>query len=823
MKQQLIRLSFLLLYLLIGFSSSKIYGFQVKEDSTVVVPTAVQLSDVPLLLAEDKKHLDYQLLPIINQEVILKQEVLKDSLESRYIYLVEISETLLEKLPDFSLIGSTQNRWGRLNENIIQVEKKITKYTEGLNQANEALEFEKEKWGLTINSFKGKSVNKELYSSAKLLVGDYRRGLKALKDSMNHALVVQKELSSMRLSLLEYQSRLEGLEDHHTKQLLAKRSPALWQLEFSALADSLQEKTNAHGMIFQMSLDESLEYLAYNVEGMLPVPLLIIAVFVLIFYIKKSVPNYQGYDSKWSALIHKIKANPLLVSYFFGICFMLKYLAEMPVILSKIIGALLLLPFGLLFSRLYKAPYRWLVFIISLALWTENLLEFGYVNDAESRVVDLFVMLLLIVFLKQIKAFKGGYSSAIQDVYLNRLMKKGLSFFLGVLVVLLLANFFGYVYFYRLFFSATLVSFLSAFVCITLFVLAKGILDMLFVTKIASKLVLIQELREEVFTFLSKVLKWSFVIFWSVLTLKSFFLWDEVQELFYTVWNFGTDLENFHLTVGGLVSFFLIITGAVLTSQVIKTILRYEILSRMELSRGVPMAISSITHYVLITTGFLVALAYSGFNLEKLSIVAGALGVGIGFGLQNIVSNFISGLILVFERPITEGDTVTVKNVEGTVKKIGIRSTIIEQYDGAELIVPNASLISDQVANWTMSNKRRRVKVMIYTDLDADPEQVLQLVKEGLDNLDGVLKFPVPNIYYQGQLQHAREFMIFYWLASDILINKSNVQLMITRVLKNACINTVVPQYFKNAPELLKEGKVEDSSNEEQENNTPKN
>jgi potassium-dependent mechanosensitive channel len=119
--------------------------------------------------------------------------------------------------------------------------------------------------------------------------------------------------------------------------------------------------------------------------------------------------------------------------------------------------------------------------------------------------------------------------------------------------------------------------------------------------------------------------------------------------------------------------------------------------------------VSTVVYYTLLLFGFFIALGMAGVDINRFTLLAGAFGVGVGFGMQNIVNNFISGLILLFERPIHLGDTVEVAGVQGVVKHIGIRSSVITTQDGADAIIPNATLISEKLMNWTLTNDWRRV------------------------------------------------------------------------------------------------------------------
>ncbi len=153
-------------------------------------------------------------------------------------------------------------------------------------------------------------------------------------------------------------------------------------------------------------------------------------------------------------------------------------------------------------------------------------------------------------------------------------------------------------------------------------------------------------------------------------------------------------------------------------------------LTYARMDHGAREAVVTITGYVLITLAALLGLSIAGFHLQNLAIIAGALSVGIGFGLQNIVNNFVSGLILLFERPVRTGDWVVVGNTEGYVKSISIRSTQIQTFDHADVIVPNSELISHQVTNWTLHNRQGRMHIPIGVTYGSDIEKVQQLLEQ---------------------------------------------------------------------------------------------
>jgi len=184
------------------------------------------------------------------------------------------------------------------------------------------------------------------------------------------------------------------------------------------------------------------------------------------------------------------------------------------------------------------------------------------------------------------------------------------------------------------------------------------------------------------------------------------------------------------------------------------------------------------------------AISAIGVDLGKFGLLAGAMGVGLGFGLRNVIENFVSGLIIIFERPIEVGDTIETGTVFGNVEKIGIRSSTVQTFDGSEVIVPNGSLISNQVINWTLSDRRRRIQLPVKVAFGHDPHKVLELLLKVAGEHAGVLNTPEPQAFFDGFGDNYLDFSLYYWVLDNILQIKSEVALGVHDTLKSAGVDT---------------------------------
>lgn len=211
----------------------------------------------------------------------------------------------------------------------------------------------------------------------------------------------------------------------------------------------------------------------------------------------------------------------------------------------------------------------------------------------------------------------------------------------------------------------------------------------------------------------------------------------------------------------------------------------------------------------IFTLGIIIAFAASGIPIDKIAIVLGALSVGIGFGLQTIVNNLVSGIILAFERPVQIGDTVQVGQIEGIVKEIGIRSSKIRNWDGADIIIPNGDLLAHHLTNWTLSDKKRRVELIIGVAYSSDMDQVTQLIEAQL-SVDGILNLPAPRVFLQTFADNSVNFRVLFWVNDvDVWVSiRDTVMRGIFKSFQENDVEIPFPQrdiYVKSFPGLIQE------------------
>jgi small-conductance mechanosensitive channel len=228
----------------------------------------------------------------------------------------------------------------------------------------------------------------------------------------------------------------------------------------------------------------------------------------------------------------------------------------------------------------------------------------------------------------------------------------------------------------------------------------------------------------------------------------------------------GTKLERgtISVSIGDIMAFGLTIWVSYLLSNFIRYTLKEEVYSRTHTPSGTAYASSRLLHYTILAIGFVVGLGVLGMDLSKVSILAGAFGVGIGFGLQSVVNNFVCGLILLFERPIHVGDTIEVGELMGEVRRIGFRASMVRTYQGSDIIVPNSQFISANVTNWTFSDRLRRIELPVGVNYASAPKRVIELLEEVARSNQQVLKYPAPQCLFMGYGDSSINFELRVWI-----------------------------------------------------------
>lgn len=242
-------------------------------------------------------------------------------------------------------------------------------------------------------------------------------------------------------------------------------------------------------------------------------------------------------------------------------------------------------------------------------------------------------------------------------------------------------------------------------------------------------------------------------------------VWEQVRGVLSTPL---VKLGDTSLTLGKLLYLALLILVIVWVSGKMKRIFLRRILSKSQMDIGAQQAVATILHYILVLVGLMIVLETSGIDLTTLNVLAGAVGVGIGLGLQEIVNNFISGLVILFERPIKINDRIQVGDVDGKVTDIKARSTTVLTNDNVSIIIPNSKFITENVINWTHNDAKMRFRIPVGVAYGSDPHRVKEALFAAAASHEGVLEEPKPNVWFRAFGDSSLDFELLVWTSSMV-------------------------------------------------------
>jgi small-conductance mechanosensitive channel len=358
--------------------------------------------------------------------------------------------------------------------------------------------------------------------------------------------------------------------------------------------------------------------------------------------------------------------------------------------------------------------------------------------------------------LVQIKSLK-------EQLYIKAFFKWATILFIGLNVLSILHNIFGRVSISNM---LSLTAFISLTQIVALSVLLKIILEIIILQIYTTR---IKAGIEKVFDHehLSETLKKPFIIIisymWLVVIASDLNIWESLRTSFGSLLSHPNTIGSITFTLGNIVLFFIIIWVAHLLQKYVAYFFgeiddeNEENVNKRQHSKLL------ITRLVVLISGYLLAVAASGMPLDKLSILLGALGVGVGLGLQNVVNNFVSGIILIFDKPIQIGDVIDISSESGRVKSMGLRTTKINAPNGAEIIIPNGNLLSQNITNWTYTDNLKLVEISIEITGETTPDAINETISKSLESLPLVNNSKPSQIYYTSISEGKYKIQIKFW------------------------------------------------------------
>jgi small-conductance mechanosensitive channel len=732
------------------------------SDTLVINQSVIKYSEIPSESVEIRIKILNELNYLVSEETFQKINSKKN------IALNSINPFLEENLHqlDFSKnIRFLENRIVRLNDEkqvFIKLKDELTGIISDLDGYKNDLKNEAFIWKNTLQFMESNTLNQ----SAPIKLTETI----VFIDSM---LQVTSQKNNQLLEILEkiipVVYRIDK-EIEQTKELLNTRQSQVWKSDQLPFFKISFENTKQHREEFvetkKTEFNELLIYLKMRIETVLS----FIFVFILLVYFfirtkRKIKIQNSGYGFYYKQLFFKILACPISAALVLTLILSLFILNNRPIIFREITFYAMVFPLfhvlGVIVNkqfRLYIYGFGVLSLLFMLLLLLSN-------ESAYYRVVLLLIslneFLLLTFFLYRFKLEKE-----------KKLIQRGINFFVKTHLLLagigFISNLTGRILLTELVINAVFSNVFFGFSLFIAVILINGILVMAVDTDSWQKINIFKNHGEQIKKRISESFVFLAFLVWTLLLLRNFRILDYVFKQLQHLINAEIKIGSEVFSVDLILTFILVIYLSIVISNLVRFLLEEDLLTHFSLSNGIPHSIALIVKYSIITIGFFLAIYSAGVSIDKFTIIIGAMSVGIGFGLQNIFNNLVSGLILLFERPIQIGDIVEVGTLTGNVKSIGLRSSKVETFEGAEVIVPNGQLISNEVINWTLSDKRRRVELEIHVAYNSDIVLVNQILTHILMNHTELVKEPLPSVFLQKLGESSIDIILLFWI-SDYL------------------------------------------------------
>lgn len=697
-------------------------------------------------------------------------------------------------------LSSRKIEWKNYRSKLKEYQEFVNDRTEEIGEINEELIKELSKWQKTKEELEKNVESGDIYEGLNQVISKIQEVIQIAHDRMDDVFVVQKNLTEMVLTMDSIIAEIDRVMLQIQKDYFVFDSKPIWKhQELSPISnDSLSVSPNLNaqtptiGFNFSENRRQISEFYFLNGKK---------AVFQAIF-ILLTLSLFILVGRKWKIDIDKINstvereakvvlANPLISTLVIGLLISVFFYDGLIPILGEIHLFLIFGATVILLPQLTEKRFRKFL----LLLFTTYILQF-YNSHLESDSFMRWMMVLegcLLVF-TLILGIKTVRNSPKNYGRIARFFRTIIPFYVFISVITVIANIIGMVGLSKFLTKGVLFSTMLGLVVFLAVKIVVSISILLLKLRKSYNLQTLTTMVQATNDRIKPILFWTGFIVWIYFTLRAFdlyqFILDWIDKILIIEWNIG----EMTISLGGILAFTGIFIATMILAKLAATIFQDEWMVKV-LPRGVAPAISLILRIVLVTIGLWVGLSAAGLDLSKLGFIIGALGVGIGFGLQNIVLNFTAGLILAFERPINLGDAIEIDQEFGVVTNIGVRSSNIKTYDGKEAIIPNGDLISKKVINWTLSNRDRRSKIFLKTSPSANPKKAIELFNSIASEHEKTFNDPAPKTYFKsygvdGNLQ----FELLYWTTfSDTLKANHEIALSIFDALKEEGIQAPIP------------------------------
>ena len=737
---------------------------QVEDSVFVASPEAIETIRISSETEKTRQTVNRALQRVLdngdmrNVDTLFNETVaLYEQERERYIEFRAVTPNKLKlnnEIRKWGALESARNRW--LDQ--------LSSYMTRANVSAEILEFEKETWELTRADAIVNDVPASVIATIDNTLALIDETSAEIDEQLAFSLDVSARITEQKIEISDIIADLENWSTSGELQAFYQRHEPIWNTPMKIFGSASRSKlTSAQGHFAAVKV--YYRDFKWQVNIYLFISILLI---VFIYYLRNRMlrVEFDDNDENLERVRHIVAKQTAVSCLYFLSVLALFYLGDLPGIVAESFLLIVLASSILILRPFMDRRFFWLIPIIMVLFVMDTSKTYVWFSSPGYRLYQYFESILILgalwYFLIPSSKLEGLEKSTI-----NRILLIGARVLIPLNVISIVANTLGYTNLADIIIRLSVMGATVTVLAYGVMIVLGGVIGTSLSVYFAEHSNFNPKASEIIKTQTQRIVTWTSIFLWVLFILVSAELYRPLfnsLELWLTEpWTAG----DFSITPGAVLSFFLVIVVAFILTRTIAVAIDGGVLNFLRIPRGVLPAISMVIRYMIVAFAIAVALGTLGVDMTKFGLLAGALGVGIGFGLQNIVANFIAGMILTFERPFSPGDTVEVNNMLGVVQKIGVRSSILQSFEGADVVIPNNTLLSNDLINWTKADQQKRVEVNIGAAYGTDPNVVRSILLQVVHDHPDVLNEPSPLALFSGFGNSSLDFRLLFWAPVD--------------------------------------------------------
>lgn len=674
---------------------------------------------------------------------------------------LEETNKIVTQNSSLDTLRSLEADWQKLGEHLPLWRRELTGRAVALEKERARLDGFQQTWAQTLELARNSDGPPEIVERAENVFAAINHTRQRVDERRTLVLTLQGDVAEQQARISQALASVRQARDAAVNRLLVRDSPPIWSREVRSLPGQSLVQESENSFSTQLTAFES--YAVRESARFLTHIAVILSFIAVLFWARNRVHARVEREPDLKPAIHVFDL-PFAVSVALSILISTWIYPQAPRLLWAMLGAAALIPTTVILRRLLERH----LFPVLNALVVFYFIDLLRYVTASLQLVTRFLLLAetiggLLFLFWLLKSLERSEVPGADETLSVKVIRAGVYISLPVFAAGLVANVFGYVNLASFVVSALLGSAYLAVVLYGAIKIFEGLVVFALRVRPLSLLGMVRENRRLVRRRVLGVLRFTATLLWAIYTLELLSLRVRVFESIRAGLTASLTIGSLNLSLGNVLAFGITIWAAFLLSKFIRFLLEEDVYTRVHLAPGLPYAISTMLHYTVLLLGFFAAVAAVGFDMTRFTILAGAFGVGLGFGLQNIVNNFVSGIIVLFERPVKVGDAIQMGDSAGIVKRIGIRASVIRMENGSDVIVPNGKLISDTVINWSLSIPQREISIPISIPNREEPLRVIESIKEVAREHPLVTKDPEPEALLVEFTPETLKFELHAW------------------------------------------------------------